>query len=133
MPTDIKLDASGDITIPTTAVTGVKLVIQRCKIVLNRWRGDWIIDSRVGIPYLGWLDDAVPNPIEIEDFLRAELEAVQGVIRASVSAEQVDEQVQITVDLRISQDAAPANVRLVYTPLADEAAVVRVISNAGVF
>lgn len=133
MASDIRLTADGDITVPTRAVTGINLVIQRVKIVLNRWRGDWIMDSRVGIPYLDWLDDAIPNPVEIEDFLRAEIEAVEGVITARVAAEQVDAVVQITVDVRISQDAAPANVRLVATVAPDEASVIRVVHLAGVF
>lgn len=132
MAMDIKLTEAGDITIPTLKVTGYKLTIQRCKIVLNRWRGDWIIDSRVGIPYLTWLDDAVPNPVEIEDFLRAELEAVEGVLSANVAAEQVGAVVQITVDLRISQDAAPASVRLITAIGADEPSVIRVVHTSGV-
>lgn len=76
---DIALDANGDIPKIATHVDGPRLVRQRIENRLNTHQGEWILDSREGLPYLEWAQTR-PAPLEaIADAVRFELETTPGV------------------------------------------------------
>jgi hypothetical protein len=83
---DLQLDDNGDILIPTRAVLGFEAIAQRCVIRTLTFLGEWILDSRAGVPWHRWLDRFEPPLGQIEGFLTAEYEGVEGVVAAVVEA-----------------------------------------------
>ena len=78
---DIGLDDSGDLPITAGLLTGDRLIAQRIRARLTRWLGEDLLDRRLGLPYLAWLQ-ARPQPIaEIAALVRREIESVPGVTR----------------------------------------------------
>lgn len=54
--TDIKLNAAGDIDLSSGGaelVDGIDASAQGLKIALQSFRGDWFLDLRDGLPYIG--------------------------------------------------------------------------------
>jgi hypothetical protein len=85
MPIDVKLDDSGDITVPTRIARGEDLIIQKCRGRAEMHIHEWILDSRLGVPWLEWLEEVPVPEQQIQDFLRNEFEGIVGVRRADVS------------------------------------------------
>lgn len=54
-------------------------VAQQMKIVLLEWLGEWFLDSRDGIDYLGYILVKNPNMSHIKSILTTALLAVDGV------------------------------------------------------
>lgn len=50
-PIDLLLDANGDLVIPVQFVSGLQAVIQRVKIRLQMFRGEWFLNQELGVPY----------------------------------------------------------------------------------
>jgi len=76
---DIALNAGGDIPREPYHATGIKLVRQRIENRLLTHRGEWILDSRQGIPYVEWFQTR-PIPLDaISDAIRFEIETTPGV------------------------------------------------------
>lgn len=44
---ELQLDNNGDIKL----VDGNEELLQRVRLALNTWRGEWLFDQRVGVPY----------------------------------------------------------------------------------
>ena len=84
MPLDVQLDDDGDITIPTRICTGEDLIIQKVRGRAETFLGEWILDTRVGVPWFEWLEEVPPPEQQIQDFLRVEFEDIDGVRRADV-------------------------------------------------
>jgi len=79
MSFDVKLDENGDIYAQTRYVDGTELVVQRIENRLLTHRGEYILDTRVGLPYQTWLAQK-PVPLEeIADAVRFEIETTPGV------------------------------------------------------
>ena len=130
---DIQLDENGDISIPTRPCTGEDLIIQKVRIRSETFFGEWILDSRKGVPWLAWLDETPPPLEQIEDFLKVEYEEIDGVRRADVTATESEDLLTIHVDARIYLDQGDSpTYQLTATLAADEPTVFRVIRLAGI-
>jgi hypothetical protein len=57
------------------------VTVQRVSIRCATHRGDWKLDSRVGLPLLAWLRARPPDPDGIALALRREIAATPGVVR----------------------------------------------------
>lgn len=134
MPIDVKLDTAGDITIPTRIARGEDLVIQKVRGRSETHLGEWILDSRDGVPWLRWLDQTPIPETQIEDFLKAEYEEIAGVRRADVTVtpNAYQTSADISVQIYLDQDDAP-DFRLDVSIAADEPAVFRITRLSTVF
>lgn len=80
MPIDIRLDPdTHDLDPVGRFVTDTTL--QRIKIRLGTFSGEWILDTSVGLPFIEWLQRK-PVPVdEIGDRIRREIETTPGVLK----------------------------------------------------
>lgn len=77
---DILLDASGDLPLQPILTSGPRLIAQRIRLRLIRWRGEDLLNASLGLPWLDWLQ-ARPQPIaQMGALIRREIEAVPGVL-----------------------------------------------------
>jgi hypothetical protein len=78
--TDFALDPlTRDLILPLRPVTGAGLVAQRIGIRLRCWLGEWFLDVRHGVPYLGGVLGKQPRLEMVEATLRAQILGVAGV------------------------------------------------------
>jgi hypothetical protein len=78
--TDFVLDPlTRDLVLPLRPVTGAALVAQRIGIRLRCWLGEWFLDTRHGVPYLGGVLGKQPRLEMVEATLRAQILDVAGV------------------------------------------------------
>lgn len=84
---EFQLTDAGDLAWPLRPVSSLaRAVRQRAFLALNTWRGEYLDDVEAGVPWLDWLQ-ARPFPSDVvADFIRAEVEAVDGI----ASVESVD-------------------------------------------
>lgn len=58
-------------------------IAQQAKIRLWRWRGEWFLDSRDGLPYRESILVKTPNLKHIRQLIISELKGVEGVTNAT--------------------------------------------------
>jgi len=81
---DIALDpATGDLPTVSRFITGAELVVQRARIRLATFFGEWILDQFVGLPYLAWRAQKPPDLSGQAAVIIAELQATPGILRVS--------------------------------------------------
>lgn len=78
---DARLDANGDLAIPSSWVRGVEAVAQRVRVRLSTWRGEWGLDVDAGVPFEAWIQARPIPQAEIEATIRREIETTSGVVR----------------------------------------------------
>lgn len=133
MSYDVKLDATMDITIPSEFISGEDLIVQKCRLRLETYRGEWILDSRYGQPWFDWIDQGVSqtNLTQIEDTLRVSLEEIEGVRKAATTATaQADG--TVSINIVITLDASENRVVLTTTTDPEGTTRVRAAFGGGV-
>ena len=82
LTSDVGLDPlTFDLPVFPVHISGVDLIVQRMTIRLQRFLGEWILDTTVGIPYLAFIQE---RPVDVEGItavLRTEIETTPGVLR----------------------------------------------------
>lgn len=98
---DVLLDETGDLPAFNTLSSGPEVVAQRIVIRLETGLGEWIFDKTKGLPFVLWVTTK-PFPVDtIGDFVRAEVEGVNGVQRIDNYEVDFDEPAQT---IRITGD-----------------------------
>lgn len=108
---DVKLTSEGDIYPQTVYVDGIEYILQRVRIRLNTHLGEWILDTRAGMPWRRWLDTK-PAPVDqVRDFVRREIESTPGVIRVSgLEADMDGREVKVSGDIITERDGEAVQV-----------------------
>ena len=89
--TDAQNPVAGDLELDGTdvlLVEGTEALEQEIRVRLLWWRAEWFLDLRQGVPYLEQLLGKGVSAATIRSVLRAEIEAVPGVV--SVPAIEID-------------------------------------------
>lgn len=81
MSVDVLLNSDGDLHPITRLGSGIAVVRQRIQIRLNTFLGEWLLDRRVGMPILEWMQQKPPRVEQIGAFIRREIETTPGVLR----------------------------------------------------
>lgn len=104
--TDFKLDANGDLDLSSgdiQLVSGDDEILQRLKIKLQFFRGEWFLDQRIGMPY--FTDILINDP---------SLPAIRSFFRdAILGDESIEELNELTLDF--DRSARRLNVAFVAT------------------
>ncbi len=77
---DLLLDDSGDLPIRNQLVTGRVEVAQRVAIRVNRFLGEWFLNTAVGLPFEDWLAQKPPDVPNIVAQVRAVVGDTRGVV-----------------------------------------------------
>lgn len=81
---DIGLDPlTQDLPVFPTHISGVDLTLQRMKIRLKRFLGEWVLDTTKGLPYLAWTQEKPLNVPGMSAVIRTEIESTPGVLRVN--------------------------------------------------
>lgn len=84
MSFDVYLDPlTGDLPEVSSFVRDEELTVQRARVRLQTFYGEWILDQFVGIPYIVWREQKPPDVDAIVSVLRAEIAGTPGVIRVT--------------------------------------------------
>ena len=78
---DVGLDEDGDLQVHNYPVTGLALVLQRVRLRLLTFLGEWILDASKGLPFLRWIATKPPDAAVIGAVVRREIETTPGVLR----------------------------------------------------
>lgn len=77
---DILLNDDGDLPERPTLVRGPEIVAQRIRRRLLMHRGEWLLDRRVGVPYVRWRERKPPRIENISAFVRDLITGTPGVL-----------------------------------------------------
>lgn len=82
MSYDILLDDDLDLPEFSVHTTGIAIVAQRVHIRLSMFKGEWMLDTRQGLPFVDWLTQKVGRRRldEIAARVRREITSTPGVI-----------------------------------------------------
>lgn len=58
-------------------------IAQQVKIRLLRWRGEWFLNTRDGLPYIEHILVKNPNMLHVREMIKDELSQVEGVKRVA--------------------------------------------------
>lgn len=79
---DVGLDPlTFDLPVFPVHISGVDLIVQRMTIRLQRFLGEWILDTSVGLPYLEFIQTRPLDIPGITAVLLAEIATTPGVLR----------------------------------------------------
>jgi hypothetical protein len=85
MPRDVLLTSGDDFPhYVGELITGDTLIVQRAKIRLRTFRGEWILDEAAGLPFVEW-SGAKTDVRGVVLATKREIEAIPGVKRAELS------------------------------------------------
>lgn len=106
MSADVFLDLlTGDLPPSFRFATSIELILQRAKIRLETFLGEWLLDQTKGLPYLQWRRFKIPPLSEVLNFTRRELSTIPGVLRTSDPAiEIVEGVIQVSMTLAVPDD-----------------------------
>ena len=89
---DLKLDADGDLEIGPDGdliiITGIDAIAQHLRIRLQFFRGEWFLDTRLGIPYFEEVLIKSPDLNVVQSLLREAIRETPGVI--SITSFELD-------------------------------------------
>lgn len=81
---DLKLDANGDLEIGPDGdliiVRGLDAIMQHLRIRLQFFRGEWFLDTRLGIPYFEEVLRKAPDLNVVQSIIRDAITTTPGVI-----------------------------------------------------
>ena len=98
---DILLDENGDLPKVTQHTRGWLAVVQRVKFRLQTFKGEWILDTAEGLPYLRWRGKN-PNISEIGRKVQDDILSTPGVIHlVSFNGQFILEQQRIRFDIEL--------------------------------
>ena len=102
MSADVYLDPmTGDLPPAFRYASDTELVLQRSRIRLESFLGEWLLDQTKGLPYLDWRKVKQPPLDEIVNLVRREISTVPGVLRTSDPSGSVDGEV-ISVSMTVA-------------------------------
>ena len=112
---DLALDSDGDLELSagrarlTTEEDG-ESVAQRLRVRLRLWRGDYALDTRVGIPFRRWLGSKGEASVTLaETVLRRAVSTCPGVGRVDGFAFALDRSTRVAfVDFAVTTDTGIA-------------------------
>lgn len=112
---DLALDSDGDLELSagrarlTTEEDG-ESVAQRLRVRLRLWRGDYALDTRVGIPFRRWLGSKGEASVALaETVLRRAVSTCPGVGRVDAFAFALDRATRVaSVDFAVTTDTGIA-------------------------
>lgn len=112
---DLALDSDGDLELSagrarlTTEEDG-ESVAQRLRVRLRLWRGDYALDTRVGIPFRRWLGSKGQASVALaETVLRRAVSTCPGVGRVDGFAFALDRSTRVaSVDFAVTTDTGIA-------------------------
>ena len=70
-----------DLTPDAELVTGALYVVQAVGELAAMHRGEWLLDRRVGLPFVAWLAAKIPDVAAVAAELERQIRAVPGVLR----------------------------------------------------
>lgn len=79
MPHDMEL-IDGDLPSHPRLISGVELIAQRIRIRLQIHRGEWLLNRRLGLPYLRWRGEKPPRVQSIGSRVREAVRTTPGVL-----------------------------------------------------
>lgn len=80
-------------------------IAQQAKIRLLRWRGEWFLNTRDGLPYMEHILVKNPNLLHVRELLHDELRTIEGVKRVSKLMLSMDRQNRVlTVNFALETD-----------------------------
>lgn len=101
---DLALNSDGTLAFPMRIISGPDLVVQRVRLRLNTFQGEWLLDARQGIPWIEWISEP-PGLAVIEAFLLRRIASTQGILRVEeFSVTQNDETLVVTGRLILDSD-----------------------------
>lgn len=81
MSFDVLLDENGDLPRSARIVDDARITMQRIRIRLRLFLGDWLLNKDEGLPYVQWAQ-MKPAPVRtIGARVRSEIETTPGVLR----------------------------------------------------
>ena len=109
---DLKLDANGDLEIGTDGdliiVSGVDAIRQHLTIRFQFFRGEWFLDTRLGIPYYEEVLRKAPDLNVVESLLREVIQTTPGVLAINEFALDYDAVTRsLSLDFRALTTAGP--------------------------
>ena len=86
----LELDSIGEIAVPFRMVSGIGVVRVRVFVELRTLTGEWITDTRKGLPILDWIGepgyDSKVTGEQVAAIVRARLQTLTGVVSVDVTA-----------------------------------------------
>jgi len=81
MPTyaDVGLTTDGDWPLQPRLITGLELIGQRIQVALQLHVGEYLLDTREGVPWLDWMQIKPPPLSSISAGIRSTILGVRGV------------------------------------------------------
>ena len=80
-------------------------IAQQAKIRLLRWRGEWFLNTRDGLPYIEHILVKNPNLLHVRELLHDELRTIEGVKRVPKLMLSMDRQNRVlTVNFALETD-----------------------------
>jgi len=76
---DLLMDENDDLALPCQLVSDYRVVIQRLKIRLSTFLGEWTLDTSKGLDFFGWLNTRPPPLNIIGAKVREEIAGTKGV------------------------------------------------------
>lgn len=114
---DIALKENGDIHTQTKLVAGRDEVIQRVRIRLNTFLGEYPLDSRVGIPWIQWQSLRGIPVDQIGERIRLEVATTDGVLRVTnFSATKNGDRVEVDGTVVLEDDVEPVSLSIALSP-----------------
>lgn len=90
-----------DLTPDAELVTGALYVVQAVGELAAMHRGEWLLDRRVGLPFVAWLSAKVPDVAAVAAELERQIRAIPGVIRTEDTIATFDASRAISVRLTL--------------------------------
>lgn len=110
------LDGFG-VRFPLQPATGIAAVQVRLLTRLRTLLGEWPTDTRIGLPWLSWLETGYVDPSEAEALIRAQLEGDPAVVSVEgVTMQQDGEALGIAAGVQVSVDGVTSALLLVVGP-----------------
>ncbi|MFB6373821.1 MAG: hypothetical protein ABEN55_12105 [Bradymonadaceae bacterium] len=113
---DVDLDENFDIGESTSHIAGEDLAVQRLEIRLRLFRTEYVLDERVGVPWLDWLTQKRLDIPEVRAFLSDYIEATPGIRSLSqFRLSQDGETLEGSGDLRF-ESGVTSEMEFVFSP-----------------